>query len=194
MNRYAMKIFLAGILSVCFMLTGCNLSAPTYGTDKTASLQFVDDITNLASLRSKNKNSQLVMKQRPRLIFPESSARTVLPPPQVDITEINSYDEMEMSEKSQKNLQGGAAINRVNSYGNISLSADKKIVTRGPGNIDNSEGIIQFNEKQQREEYLRRRQDADGGNANYRRYLSEPPLIYRQPGVTAPLERKDKVK
>ncbi|CBI75881.1 conserved protein of unknown function [Bartonella clarridgeiae 73] len=175
------------------MLAGCNLSAPTYGTDKTASLQFVDDITNLASLRSKNKNNQLVMKQRPQLVFPEPNARVVLPPPQVDITEIDSYDEMEVSEQSQKSLQGGVGANRANSNDKVSLSSDKKVVTRGRINIDDSEGIVQFNEKQQREEYLRRRQEADGGNANYRRYLSEPPLIYRQPAVTASAGQKDKL-
>ncbi|AQX22434.1 MULTISPECIES: hypothetical protein [unclassified Bartonella] len=183
MNRYAMKILLASTLSVCCILTGCNLSAPTYGTDKTASLQFFDDITNLASLRSKNKNSQIVMKQRSKLVFPEPNAHVVLPPPQIDSTEINSHNEMEVSGQSQKNLRGGVEANRVNSHGN---SSDKKLVRKDRTNLDDPEGIVQLNEKQQREEYLRRRKEAAGGSANYRRYLSEPPLIYRQPAVTAP--------
>nr|CBI78748.1 conserved hypothetical protein [Bartonella sp. AR 15-3] len=146
------------------------MSGPTYGTDKTVSLQFFDDITNLASLRSKNKNSQLVMKQRSQLVFPEPSARVNLPLPQVDSAEINSHNEIEMSKQFQKNLRNGVGANKMNA------------------NFDDPKGVVQLNEKQQREEYLRRRKEAIGGNANYRRYLSEPPLIYRQPAVTAPAE------
>ncbi|WP_407965644.1 hypothetical protein [Bartonella sp. C271] len=188
MNKYAMKIFLASTLSVCYILTGCNLSGPTYGTDKTVSLQFFDDITNLASLRSKNKNSQLVMKQRRQLVFPEPNAHVVLPLPQVDSTEINSHNEIEMSEQSQKNFRNGVGANKMHSNGKVSFSPDKKVVTRDHANFDDPKGVVQLNEKQQREEYLRRRKEAVGGNANYRRYLSEPPLIYRQPAVTAPAE------
>ncbi|WP_236824118.1 hypothetical protein [Bartonella sp. WD16.2] len=64
-------------------MAGCHLSAPTYGTDKAVSLQFVDDIVNLVPSNSTD-NNQPIMKPRPQLIYPEPNSHAVLPPPQED--------------------------------------------------------------------------------------------------------------
>nr|CBI81705.1 conserved hypothetical protein [Bartonella schoenbuchensis R1] len=59
------------------------MPAPTYGTDKAVSLQFVDDIVSLVP-SSSTDNNQPVMKQRPELVYPGPDSRAVLPPPQAD--------------------------------------------------------------------------------------------------------------
>ncbi|AQX30142.1 hypothetical protein [Bartonella schoenbuchensis] len=83
MKKREVKIVLMSTLSVCFILTGCRVPAPTYGTDKAVSLQFVDDIVSLVP-SSSTDNNQPVMKQRPELVYPGPDSRAVLPPPQAD--------------------------------------------------------------------------------------------------------------
>jgi len=50
--------------------------------------------------------------------------------------------------------------------------------------------------KAQSEQYKRLKQQSQGGSATQRKYLSEPPLIYRQPAKTAPVGERgeDEVK
>ncbi|WP_375644617.1 MULTISPECIES: hypothetical protein [unclassified Bartonella] len=163
MRKREIKIFPIGILGMCFVLTGCNLSAPTYGTDKPVSIQFFEDVANITSLTPTNNSSQIVMKPHPKLVIPSPSSRGFLPIPQQD----RSVNEIAASKKHQGNKSfphKGSSIN-------------------GAG----SENPSQLNAKQ-RQEYLRR-QRAQVGSSKYRRYLTEPPLSYRQPAKTAPIGR-----
>ncbi|WP_375624591.1 MULTISPECIES: hypothetical protein [unclassified Bartonella] len=163
MRKREIKIFPIGILGMCFVLTGCNLSAPTYGTNKPVSIQFFEDVANITSLTPTNNSSQIVMKPHPKLVIPSPSSRRFLPMPQQD----RSVNEIAVSKKHQGNtsfLHKGSSVN-------------------GAG----SENPSQLNAKQ-RQEYLRR-QRAQVGSSKYRRYLTEPPLSYRQPAKTAPIGR-----
>ncbi|WP_208440296.1 hypothetical protein [Bartonella raoultii] len=163
MKRCEVKILPASILGMCFVLTGCGVSAPTYGTDKPVSLQFLEDVANIASLTPTNDNSQLVMKPHPKLVMPKYSSRLVLPVPQKDTTALKQYSN-----------SGKAPV-----FPKKQLSAHEYTSTAG------SENTSQLNAKQ-RQEYLRR-QRARVGSAQHRRYLTEPPLSYRQPAKIAPV-------
>lgn len=163
MRKREVKIFPAGILGICFVLTGCNLSAPTYGTNKPVSVQFFEDVANIASLTPVNNSSQIVIKPRPELVIPSASARRFLPLPQQD-----------------RSINKGAASKQ--HQGNASFPHKGSSV-----NGVSSENPSQLNAKQ-RQEYLRR-QRAQVGSPKYRRYLTEPPLSYRQPAKTAPITR-----
>lgn len=163
MRKREIKIFPIGILSICFVLTGCSLSAPTYGTNKPVSIQFFEDVANIASLTPVNNSSQLVMKPRPELVIPSSSSRSFLPLPQQD----KSVNKIAASEQHQ---------------GSSSISHKRSSV-----NAIGSENPSQLNAKQ-RQEYLRR-QRAQVGSSKYRRYLTEPPLSYRQPAKIVPTGR-----
>ncbi|WP_409361538.1 hypothetical protein ACRPOS_000735 [Bartonella heixiaziensis] len=164
MKKRESKVFSTSILGMCLVLTGCGLSAPTYGTGKPASLQFFEDVANITSLTPTNNTSQLVMKSRPKLVVPSSSSRAVLPLPQQDV--------------AQDGLKQHPDRGRVPVF-------PKKVTS-----IDGSENVSRVNAKQ-RQEYLRR-QRARVGSAEYRRYLTEPPLSYRQPARTAPVGQQGK--
>nr|WP_244979323.1 hypothetical protein [Bartonella queenslandensis] len=152
-----------GILSICFVLTGCGLSAPTYGTNKPVSIQFFEDVANIASLTPVNNNSQIVLKPRPELVIPSPSSRSFLPLPQQDRS-VNKIAESKQHQGSPSFPHKGSSVNGIG-----------------------SENPSQLNEKQ-RQEYLRR-QRAQVGSSKYRRYLTEPPLSYRQPAKIAPTGR-----
>lgn len=163
MKKHKVKILPASILSICFVLTGCGLSGPTYGTDKPVSLQFFEDVANIASLTPTNDNSQLVMKPHPKLVMPKTGSRLVLPVPQQDT----------------------AASKQSSGNGKVSVLPKKQVSVNEYTNAADSENISQLKAKQ-RQEYLRR-QRARVGSAKHRRYLTEPPLSYRQPAKIAPV-------
>ncbi|KEC55773.1 hypothetical protein [Bartonella koehlerae] len=165
MKKREVKIFSTSILGLCLILTGC--SAPTYGTDKPASLQFFEDVANIASLTPTNNNSQLIMKPRPKLVMPNSSTLRVLPLPQQDLE------------------QQGSLFNQHTGDGRVSVFPKK--VSSMNGDIDGSKSVSRLSAKQ-RHEYLRRRR-AQVGSAQYRQYLTEPPLGYRQPARITPVDQ-----
>ncbi|OPB35335.1 hypothetical protein [Bartonella taylorii] len=172
MKRREIKILPTSILGMCFVLTGCGLSAPTYGTDKAVSLQFFEDVANLASLTSTNNNSQLVMENHPKLVIPKSSSRTVLPLPQQDVAQDGSLGRTGRLKQHSSGSKASVSPQKVSSVNEHASNAG-------------SESISRLSAKQ-RQEYLRR-QRAQVGSAKYRRYLTEPPLSYRQPAKTAPV-------
>ncbi|VEJ44857.1 hypothetical protein [Bartonella vinsonii] len=174
MKKREVKRLPISILGMCFILTGCGLSAPTYGTDKPVSLQFFEDVANIASLTPTNDNSQLVMKAHPKLVIPEPNARRVLPLPQQD----NTFRRTATSKQHLDRSRGAVFSQKASSVNEHARAG--------------SESVSQLNEKQ-RQEYLRR-QRARVGSANYRRYLTEPPLSYRQPARTAPVGPEVKTK
>ncbi|ENN92891.1 hypothetical protein [Bartonella bovis] len=96
MKKREVNIVLMSTLSACILI-GCRVPAPTYGTDKAVSLQFVDDIVKLVP-SSSTDNNQPVMKRRPQLVYPEPNARAVLPLPQADNTE----DSPQLNVKQQR--------------------------------------------------------------------------------------------
>lgn len=66
-----------------FALAGCL--GPTYGTDKPAMTQFVDDLSTSMSLGRKGERTVIDYKPRPGLVEPTD--KSVLPPPQENIAE-----------------------------------------------------------------------------------------------------------
>ncbi|WP_455475937.1 hypothetical protein [Bartonella sp. B17] len=81
-EKRELRIFSISILSVCFVLTGCSLSAPTYGTGRIVSVRFLGDIAESISLKPKKSRSQLMTAPRPQLVFPKVSSHITLPLPQ----------------------------------------------------------------------------------------------------------------
>lgn len=186
----------ASMFSIGGFVSGCGVSGPTYGTDKTASQQLASDFSNLVSFRSANNNSIINTKPRPELVTPGPNAARTLPPPQVDVVKSGAPDWPESPEQKRQRLRNEATANQ----GNPSYVSP--IVSGGSGNSGalSSNGLNGIHrgqersnpriEKEQREEYLRRKRELTGGTATQRKYLSEPPLSYRQPAATAPVGEK----
>ncbi|UXN02860.1 hypothetical protein [Bartonella sp. HY406] len=194
MSKLKTGIIITGTLVLSISVSGC-VSGPTYGTDKSSGQQMVDDFSNLFSFRT-NKNSGIEVKPRPELVRPNEATKTNLPTPQQSVASAGSPDWPESPEQRRNRLRAEATANQ-NNPDYVSP------ITSSPGNAERylSSGIdaaadradrmpTQAVAKKQREEYLRRKKEASGGTATERKYLSEPPIAYRQPAATAPVNEQ----
>lgn len=165
------------------LLSGC-LNSPTYGTGKRADEQLLEDVTGILSIAPKEKE-QIDYKPRPELVKPAS--KDVLPPPQDPVATASNPSWPESPEQRRKRLRDEAtahqddpsydspiAMNRESRPGITSAARDR-------GNFE-----VQPSSNRQREEFNRRLTENKQGSPTARRYLSEPPLEYRQPAPTAP--------
>ncbi|UXN05824.1 hypothetical protein [Bartonella sp. HY761] len=194
MSKLKTGIIITGTLVLSISVSGC-VSGPTYGTDKSSGQQMVDDFSNLFSFRT-NKNSGIEVKPRPELVRPNEATKNNLPTPQQSVASAGSPDWPESPEQRRNRLRAEATANQ-NNPDYVSP------ITSSPGNAERylSSGIdaaadradrmpTQAVAKKQREEYLRRKKEASGGTATERKYLSEPPIAYRQPAATAPVNEQ----
>lgn len=175
------KILIAFVLvSSASLLSGC-LSSPTYGTDKTASEQLFDDLSNMGSIKTQ-KGAEIEYKPRPDLVTPPSTGS--LPEPQTSVV-ANNQVWPESPEETRKRLVAEITENQDTPGYRSPLS------TAGP----NGKSLTR---KQQREEYRKARAIQQGAYKE-RRYLSDPPAEYKVPADSAPIgelgeSEKDKEK
>lgn len=168
-----------GVSAVCAaaLLSGC-VSSPTYGTDKTASQQLFEDITGVVStegLAGRSGEAEIAYKPRPELVRPASLE--VLPEPQREIAAADNTAWPESPEQRRARLRAEATENQENPTYRSPIVMGGSF--RAPGS-DVSDAT-----PEQRAEILRRKREANQGNANSRKYLSEPPVEYRVPNETA---------
>ncbi|GGA78292.1 hypothetical protein GCM10011491_01820 [Brucella endophytica] len=185
--------FLAfGAIVAGFALSGC-VSSPTYGTDKTASAQLVDDMSNIASFGARNKE-RIEYKPRPELVKPAGRAAT-LPPPQESVAQAGSGNWPESPEARRKRLRDEATANQDNPNYVSPIAGDgpapdayarTDLASPNSRAADRASRGATTMSAEQSKEILRQRQQAKTGSATARKYLSEPPLDYRQPAASAP--------
>ena len=169
-------------------LAGC-MSSPTYGTDKTASEQLVGDLSGALSL-APQKREHIDYRPRPELVKPAPGQKESLPQPQDSITQTASAQWPESPEQRRQRLRDYATEHRgdtnydpqiVNDMGAKPEVATQ--VTNGPGSITTKSS---GNGTARRAEINRRLAESRQGDPTTRKYLSEPPLTYRQPAADAP--------
>ena len=165
MNKAFIAIVLIGFSG---LLSGC-LSSPTYGTDKTSSEQLLEDITNIASLKTR-KGEDIQYKPRPDLVSPPSTAS--LPQPQTSVVE-NREIWPESPEETRERLVAEITENQDNP-GYVS-----PLKIAGPDGQN-------LTRKQQAEAYRQARLVQQGAYQE-RRFLSDPPAGYKIPASTAPI-------
>ncbi len=166
-------------------LSGCVGMAPTYGTGKAADTQLVEDVAGMFSLSPKKKE-QIDYKPRPELVKPATTA--ALPPPQDDITTASAGGVWpESPEARLARVRADATANRdkVDFEPEVDVPQDtRRIYRNARGDEVNPDGSALSVEKQ-RADFNARLAMSNQGSATDRRYLSEPPLEYRQPASTA---------
>jgi len=165
-----------GASAVCAaaLLSGC-MSSPTYGTDKTAGQQLLEDVTGVIStegLAGRSRESEIAYKPRPELVRPASLE--VLPEPQRDLVTADNSAWPESPEQRRARLRAEATANQDNP------NYRSPIVVGGIARNEQPEMT-----KEQRQEFLRRKREMNQGTAGERKYLSEPPVEYRVPNATA---------
>lgn len=159
------------------LLAGC-MGAPTYGTDKPADQQLMEDVTGVLALGPKRKE-RIDYKPRAGIVMPPSTE--VLPPPQEDLASVGNPAWPESPEQRLARIRAEATENQDNPLYRSPIVRDIGVDARAEdGTLDPAMS------KRQREEVLKRRAAANQLSSNTRRYLSEPPVAYRQPAESAP--------
>lgn len=161
------------VASACALavLSGC-MSSPTYGTDKTANEQLLEDVTGVLgveALAGGKKQSEIAYSPRGQLVTP--SSLEVLPEPQQELASAGNPAWPESPEERRRRIRAEATENRDNP------NYRSPVATRASDTAFVSDG--------QRAEIQRIKRETTQGEATNRRYLSEPPLDYRVPEATA---------
>lgn len=179
------------LLASSLALGGC-IAGPTYGTGKGSNEQLLEDVTGILQLGPKDNREAIEYKPRPELVRPAKGAAE-LPAPQDTVASADpSWPES--PEARRKRIRAEATLNRDNA-GYVPEVAPPRIedkqtaatrIGRGMPGDNGGVGSGMLNASQQREDFNRRLAASQQGSPNARRYLSEPPLVYRQPSVAAP--------
>ena len=173
-------------------LSGC-VSSPTYGTDKTSGAQLLDDVSNMASFGQGKKKQRIDYKPRPDLVRPTAGDdKRQLPPPQQSVASAGDPNWPESPEQRRKRLRDEITANRDNPNfvspvmqdGPVADNASA-ILPRGNSRREDYESRTPTFDSAKVAAYKKARAEQAQGNSTTRRYLSEPPLTYRQPASTA---------
>ena len=184
-----LPVAMSAIVVSGMALGGC-MGSPTYGTDKTANQQLVEDLTGILSL-APDENPGIQYKPRPELVKPETMA--VLPPPQDGVTTASAAWP-ESPEARRARIRAEATANQDNPLYRSGVTADISVNEqyRGPLEGPDADPLVVMqtrNPQSQRAEMQRRLAiQNSSGDPTSRRYLSEPPIEYRAPAATAPTD------
>ena len=148
--------------AVAFGASSCM--GPTYGTDKSAGEQLVDDLGDAMSLSPNKKPTQLAYQPRGALIKPADDDKLVQP--QQNLASKDNPAWLESPEQTRARLKQEADENADNgSY-------------RSPLAVSVTEGKVKSPEQQRLE--FREARKIQEGRENKRRFMSDPPLEYRK--------------
>ncbi|WOC15495.1 hypothetical protein [Pseudochrobactrum sp. MP213Fo] len=182
------RIFAFATVVASLGLAGC-VSDPTYGTGKSASSQLFDDMSSIATIGPKKSGAGIEYKPRPDLVKPVAGQRESLPAPQESVARAGDPSWPESPEQRRKRLRAEIEANRDNPNFVSPIAPD------GPASAARSAASLPTGSSR-REDYASRspvvdkaalaaakqaQVDRAGGSATQRKYLSEPPVTYRQP-------------
>jgi hypothetical protein len=193
-ERHHARLWLgAPMLASGLMLAGC-MGSPTYGTDKTATEQLANDVTGILSLAPKRREP-IDYKPRPDLVRPGNI--TALPPPQQNVATSSNPAWPESPEQRLARIRAEATANQNNPTYDSPIVPDVAMNSPAPtsrGPVGRSQhfqdsGIGAAGSRaEQRAAYKQRLIETKQGSETNRKYLSEPPLTYRQPSANAPAD------
>lgn len=186
------RLALVAVLVVSGLaLAGC-MGSPTYGTDKTASEQLVGDVTGILSLGPKERQ-RIEYNPRPELVKPSPDAVANLPPPQESVASSENPAWPESPEQKRARLVAKATENRDKPgfrpeiVNDISDGPASSTPYGGNARAEDSGIISPVEAEREAEAFKAKLAETRQGSATTRKYLSEPPLVYRQPSDTAPV-------
>lgn len=186
MKEYRAGVTIGALIAASLTLSGCL--GPTYGTDKPSTVQLMDDLGNIASLGGTNKAESIEYKPRPAIVKPTDTVS--LPTPQQSVVEDNPAW-VESPEETRQRLIAEADANPNSTSSplarRVSSSSGPSQTTSGRAADGPPTPIQVMNNAEQRKAYQEGRKIQQGAYSDRRRYLSDPPLTYRQPAETAPV-------
>ena len=183
--EYRAGVTIGALIAASLTLSGCM--GPTYGTDKTSTAQLVDDIGNIASIGAPRKGAEIEYTPRPAIVKPAETAD--LPAPQQNLAE-NNPAWVESPEETRQRLLAEADANSGNTAYSSPLARPEttkpKTSTKLVGRAAEAPPPV-TGAAAQRQAYQQARKIQSGAYSDRRRFLSDPPLAYRQPAETAPI-------
>jgi hypothetical protein len=157
--------------AVAFSVSSCM--GPTYGTGKSANEQLVEDLGDAFSLAPAKKPATLAYQPRGALVKPAEKEKLV--EPEKNLASKDNPQWVESPEEARARLKAEADENADNgSY-------------RSPLAVSVTEGKV-LSPEQQRAAYREARKIQDGRYSDRRRFMSDPPLEYRQVDDPAKLQ------
>jgi hypothetical protein len=172
------------VLVVAMASLSACVGSPTYGTDKPADQQLLEDITGVLSLAPRN-DERIEYKPRPELVKPATLDR--LPTPQDPLTTAGNPAWPESPEQRRARIRAEATVNRDNLDYDPQV-VDTRAVAQPVQRNARGDNVDMFaSNANSRAEFNRRLAASQQGSATSRRYLSEPPVEYRIPAATAPV-------
>jgi hypothetical protein len=178
--------------AACLLAAGCT-GAPTYGTGTPADKQLLNDVTGIIQLGPKDK-PRIDNRPRPELVRPAKSELAVLPPPQDDVATSANPQWPESPEARRRKLRMEATANQsdptyVPDIEGPESSPRRAGVIHTKGYDVYLDGSSPVGESDRSKEFKRRQAINKQGSPTTRRYLSEPPLTYREPAASAPSDQ-----
>ena len=155
---------LAIIVAGGIQLASCQ--SPTYGTDKTAAEQLLDDIGDAVTAGSPQKNAGVKYQPRPELVVPQSDVALAAPQKSLADRE-NNPDWVESPEEARKRLRAEADLHK-----------DDHAYRSPLRNQTQTSSTLSIDE--QKKQYEENRKARYGISDGGRRFLSDPPTKYRK--------------
>lgn len=186
-TEYRACVTIGALIAASLTVSGCL--GPTYGTDKTATAQLFDDLGNIASIGQNKKGTDIDYKPRPAIVQPTNTAS--LPAPQQNLAK-NNPAWVESPEETRKRLVAEATANQGNSTYTSPLarpSSSSGSAPLRPATANRGESPALVNSapnSSQSAAFRQSRKIQQGAYSDRRRFLSDPPLTYRQPAASAP--------
>ena len=169
----------AGGVSACM--------GPTYGTDKSSTVQLIDDIGNMASIKP-DRGPEIAYTPRPEIVRPPETAS--LPKPQQNVAKDNPAW-VESPEETRRRLVAEADANG-NDLGYrsplaaVQSSNGVRTAHVKPSVQDGSPTPLSVMKKERESKQFRENLKIKRGSySDKHRFLSDPPLDYRKPAETA---------
>lgn len=189
-RTFARAALVAPLVVSAIALSGC-MSSPTYGTDKTAAAQLFDDVSGAASITPKHRDP-IDYKPRPDLVKPAPGQKETLPPPQESIqTASANWPESPEARRARIRADATAHQNDPNYQPEAveDVQTDPEAVKKAMAESGSSHPprwSPEDSSATRTAEIQRRLAEQKQGDPTTRKYLSEPPLAYRQAAATAP--------
>jgi hypothetical protein len=191
MNRPGRTRAIPALLLLTAGLGGCGA---TYGTGESPEMQLFSEMTG--GLMDRDKKEPINYNPRAPLVMPPTQTAGALPPPVQTASAANANWPMDPDE-----ISGGANIPEDdNPQNDINQAEYRRLLPLAgalpraqdnwPDNSDNNmddEARDIIHSRAQQEEVRRAITDAEGFTRTERRFLTDPPLDYREPSATAPV-------
>ncbi|MBZ9844653.1 hypothetical protein [Mesorhizobium sp. CA5] len=189
-RTFARAALMVPLVVSAIAMSGC-VSSPTYGTGKTAAAQLFDDVSGAAAITPKRRDP-IDYKPRPELVKPAPGQKESLPAPQESI-QTASADWPESPEARRARIRADATAHQndpnYQPEAAEDVQTDPEAVKKAMADSGSSHPprwSPDDSSATRRAEVQRRLAEQKQGDPTTRKYLSEPPLAYRQAAATAP--------